>query len=193
MRIGIFGGTFNPPHMGHLITLESVRDQLCFDEILFIPSSQPPNKPHSILAPAHDRLEMTSLAIRGNTYFKVSDIEIRREGYTYTVDTLRNLALEYKGSDLFFVMGVDNYVEFESWKNPQEILTYADVVVMSRPGYETIENKSPFARSIHFLNVPLIGISGTDVRRRVKLGRSIRYLVPRAVEDYISRNNLYKK
>jgi nicotinate-nucleotide adenylyltransferase len=193
MKIGIFGGTFNPPHMGHLITLESVRDQLKFDEVIFIPSCQPPNKPSTILAPGHDRYEMTNLATRGNTSFKVSDIELRREGTTYTVDTLRHLAKEYAHDNLHFIMGADNYTEFETWKNPEEILTYADVVVMSRPGWDDIPGKSKFARSVHFLNVPLIGISGTDVRRRIKLGRSVRYLVPRPVEDYIAQRNLYKK
>jgi len=193
MKIGIFGGTFNPPHMGHLIALESVRDQLRFDEVLFVPSCQPPNKPHSLLAPGHDRYEMTCLAVRGNTSFKVSDIELRREGTTYTVDTLRHLANERAQSEMYFIMGADNYAEFETWKDPEEILTYADVVVMSRPGWDAAPGKNKFARSVHFLHVPLIGISGTDVRRRIKLGRSIRYLVPRAVEDYISQRNLYKK
>lgn len=193
MKIGIFGGTFNPPHMGHLIALESVRDQLKFDEVLFIPSCQPPNKPHSILAQGHDRFEMTGLAVRGNTSFKVSDIELRREGTTYTVDTLRYLSGESGNAGLYFIMGADNYTEFETWKNPEEILTYADVIVMSRPGWDELPGKSRFVRSVHFVSVPLIGISGTDIRRRVKLGRSIRYLVPRAVEDYIAQRNLYKK
>jgi nicotinate-nucleotide adenylyltransferase len=192
MKIGIFGGTFNPPHMGHLITLECVRDQLWFDEVMFVPSCQPPNKPHSVLAPGHDRYEMTCLAIRGNPSFKVSDIELRREGTTYTVDTLRQLSTEYRNAELFFIMGADNYSEFETWKKPEEILTYADLVVMTRPGWEAATSKNKFSRSVHFLNVPLIGISGTDIRRRVKLGRSIRYLVPRAVEDYIGQRNLYK-
>jgi nicotinate-nucleotide adenylyltransferase len=193
MKIGIFGGTFNPPHMGHLITLESVRDQLRFDEVLLIPSRQPPNKPNSSLASGQDRFEMTGLAVRGNSSLKVSDIELRREGTTYTVDTLRYLAGEYRSAELYFIMGADNYTEFETWKRPDEILTYADVVVMSRPGWDAAPSKSKFARAVHFLNVPLIGISGTDIRRRVKLGRSIRYLVPRPVEDYISQHNLYKK
>ena len=193
MKVGIFGGTFNPPHMGHLITLESVRDQLKFDEVLFVPSSHPPNKPHSALASGHDRFEMTSLALRGNSSFKVSDIELRRRGFSYTVDTLKQLATEYSGAELYFIMGADNYSEFESWKNPQEILTYADIVVMSRPGWDTASGKNIFSRSIQFLNVPLIGISGTDVRRRIKLGRSVRYLVPGAVEEYIFQRNLYKQ
>jgi nicotinate-nucleotide adenylyltransferase len=192
MKIGIFGGTFNPPHIGHLIVAESVREQLQFDRVLLIPSAQTPNKHDAVLAQADARLEMTRLASEGNKWFAVSDIEVRRQGISYTVDTVNALAAEYPGAILSLLIGVDNLLEFHSWKLPHEILSRADLVVLSRPGFARADVKSEFTRLATFVNVPHIGISGTDIRRRVKLGRSIRYLVPRSVEEYIERYRLYK-
>ena len=192
MKLGIFGGSFNPPHMGHLIVLESVRDQLHFDKILLIPSAQTPNKHDMALAPALTRLEMTRLATNGHPGFEVSDIEIQRRGISYTVDTLETLVGVYPKATLSLLIGADNFQEFQTWKSPEEILTKADLVVMSRPGFSSREVKHDLARLAQFVNVPLIGISGTDIRRRVKLGRSIRFLVPPSVEEYIRIHRLYK-
>ncbi len=188
MRLGIFGGTFNPPHIGHLIVIESVQDQLEFDSVLFIPSAQTPNKHDSSLAPARDRLEMTRLAV-GDDY-RVSDIEVSRPGVSYTVDTLADLASLYPGARLHLIIGADNFCEFQTWRSPGAILERAELVVMSRPGF--VPPKNEFARRTKFVTVPQIGISGTDIRRRIKLKRSIRYLVPPKVEEYIRRHNLYR-
>lgn len=191
MNIGIFGGTFNPPHMGHLIVVESIRDQSQFDKILFIPSSQPPNKRDSSVASAMDRLAMTQLAVRDNRDFEVSDIEIQRGGVSYSIDTINALASSNPKASLSLILGVDNLIEFSTWKSPKEILAKADLVVMSRPGFDKQHVKNEFARLSRFVHVPPVGISGTEIRRRIKMGRSIRYLVPKTVEDYILSHGLY--
>ena len=192
MNIGIFGGTFNPPHIGHLIVIENVRDQLRFDKMLFIPSANPPHKNDPLLAPASTRLEMTRLAARDQREFEVSGIEVERGGTSYSIDTINALSDVYPGANMSLIIGVDNLMEFGSWKSPQDILAKADLVVMSRAGFSMNDVKNEFYRTAKFVNVPQIGISGTDIRRRVKLGRSIRYLVPAAVEEYIHRYGLYK-
>jgi len=193
MKIGIFGGSFNPPHTGHLIVIESVRDILHFDKILFIPSAQTPNKQNTLLAPSSVRLEMTQLAIKGSRYFEVSDIELQRRGISYTIDTVNELVVRYPRAEVSLIIGADNLMDFESWKTPDEILAKSALVVMNRPGIEFRSLKSKYARSANFVNVPQIGISGTDIRRRVKLGHSIHYMVPQAVEDYITQKRLYKE
>ncbi|MGA2622587.1 MAG: nicotinate-nucleotide adenylyltransferase [Bacteroidota bacterium] len=192
MNIGIYGGSFNPPHFGHLIVLESVQDQLRFDKVLFIPAASPPHKNDPTLAPAAERLEMTRLAIEGNAAFQASDIEIRRDGRSYSIDTLDSLAAEHPGDKFSLIIGADNFLEFETWKSAREILTKAEVVVMNREGFSAHPEKSEFVRMVRFVHVPNIGISSTDIRRRVKLGRSIRYLVPQSVENHIRRKGLYR-
>jgi nicotinate-nucleotide adenylyltransferase len=192
MKLGIFGGTFNPPHLGHLIVAESVRDQLRMERIFFIPSSTPPNKRDGTVAPGTDRLAMTQLAIKGNDSFEVSDIELSRGGVSYSVDTLAALAERYAKAKLHLIIGADNLIEFETWKSPDRILAKAELVVVTRPGFEPDERHGLFARRAIFVKIPQIAISGTDVRRRLKMGRSIRYLVPEKVEEYILRTGLYR-
>src|SRR5262245_40473876 len=121
MKLAVFGGTFNPPHVGHMIVAESVRDQLQFDEMLFIPSSTPPNKRDGTVAPGPDRLAMTKLAVEGNAAFEVSDIELRRGGISYSIDTLAAIAELRPDAELSMVIGADNLMEFETWKSPERI------------------------------------------------------------------------
>lgn len=192
MRIGIYGGTFNPIHVGHLIVIESVREQMQFDRLLFVPSASTPNKNDPALAPAADRLQMARLALEGNPDCEVSDIEIARGGLSYTIDTLRALGERHPGAELFLIIGADNLLEFPSWKAPQEILERAQLVVMNRPGYAAPVDRSEVSRLARHVHVPQIGVSGTDIRRRVKMGRSIRYMVPRSVEEYIRLKGLYR-
>ncbi len=192
MNIGIYGGSFNPPHLGHLIVLESVQDQLHFDKVLFIPAANPPHKNNPNLAPSAERLEMTRLAIEGNAVFQASDIEIKRDGRSYSIDTLDALAAGHPGDKFSLIIGADNFLEFETWRSAQDILTKAEVVVMNRPGFAVQPGKNEIARLARFVHVPNIGISSTDIRRRVKLGGSIRYLVPLSVEHYIRRKGLYR-
>ncbi len=193
MKLGIFGGSFNPPHNGHLIVIESVRDALKLDRVIFIPSAQTPNKISLNLAPPIMRYEMTKLAIKGNLSFDVSDTEVKRKGISYTIDTLNEFNLKYPNCKLSLIIGSDNLVEFSTWRSPDEILESAELIVMSRYGFSTQNVKSEYSRYVTFINVPQIGISGTDIRRRVRLGKSIRYLVPKDVEEYILDNHLYKE
>jgi nicotinate-nucleotide adenylyltransferase len=196
VKIGIFGGTFNPPHVGHLIVIESVQDQERFDTVLFVPSASPPNKQAGVqdgtLAPAADRLKMVQLATHGNPKFEVSDLEVRRAGPSFTIDTVDALAALYPDASLSLIIGSDNLLEFHTWKSPKEITAKAGLVVMSRPGFDLRQASPEFSRLAKVMNVPQVGISGTDIRRRVKLGRSIRYLVPKSVEDFIRHANLYR-
>jgi len=196
MKIGIFGGTFNPPHVGHLIVIESVRDQERFDTVLFVPSASPPNKQVNLqdgtLAPASDRLKMTQLAVQGNPAFEVTDIEIRRTGPSFTVDTVDALTALHPNASLSLIIGSDNLMEFHTWKSPRDILAKVELVVMNRPGFDLRQAHPEYGRLAKVINVPQVGVSGTDIRRRVKLGRSIRYLVPIPVADYIHYSNLYR-
>jgi len=192
MTVAVFGGTFNPPHFGHLVVAESVRDTLRLDRVLFIPSARSPHKGMQSLAPAADRLAMTGLAVEGNGHFETSDIEVQRGGTSYTVDTLREVSRKYPGSSLKLLIGADNLFDFEAWKSPAEILDLADLIVLTRPGFDPHPQRSGFMERASVVTVPQIGISGTDVRRRVKFNQSIRYLVPEAVEEYIRRHALYK-
>ncbi len=192
MKLGIFGGTFNPPHVGHLIVSEHVCDHYHFDKIIFIPSANPPHKNDPSMASAHDRFEMTQLAVKGNSLFEASRLEIERSGLSYTVDSLAALISLYPRARFSLIIGYDNFIEFETWKSPHEIIANANLIVMNRPGFSSSDARSEFSKSAEFVTVPQIGISGSDIRRRVKMGRSIRYLVPKAVEEYIVHKGLYR-
>ncbi len=191
--IGIYGGSFNPPHLGHLIVVDSVCEQLGLDKVIFIPASTPPHKLGVALAPSLDRYEMTALAIRHNSLFEVSDLEIHREGYSYTIDTILQLEVLYPKAKFSLLIGADNFVDIESWKSLEEIIAKVDLVVMNRPEYSIARHSGKYARMARFVTVPAIGISSTDIRRRVKQGRSIRYLVPKEVEQYIYIKGLYRE
>ncbi len=193
MNIGIFGGSFNPPHIGHQIVVESIRDQVHLGKILLVPSAQSPTKQDRSLAPPADRLAMTRLAFADYPEYEVSDIEVKRRGLSYTIDTLQQLAALFPRAQFSLIIGADNLLEFAAWRAPEEILARADLIVMSRPGYELPPGASAYAHHARIVNVPQIGISSTDIRRRIKLGRSIRYLVPRAVEEYIAAKRLYRE
>jgi nicotinate-nucleotide adenylyltransferase len=192
VNVAVYGGTFNPPHYGHLIVAESVRETLRLGRVIFIPTSTPPHKGIQSLAPAADRLAMTKIAIEGNDMFEASDIEVSRGGLSYTIDTLRAVASRHPGTRLKLLIGADNVFDFEGWKSPSDILDIADLVVMTRPGYEVRKSRPAFPPHASLVTVPGIGISGTDIRRRVKFQQSIRYLVPPAVEEYIRRHRLYR-
>jgi nicotinate-nucleotide adenylyltransferase len=192
MKLGIYGGTFNPPHQGHLIVAQSVKDQLKLDKIVFVPCASPPHKPNKGLASAQYRLEMTLEAVRYNPCFEVSDVEIARGGVSYTIDTVRFFTERFPGSPLFLIIGVDNYLEFDTWRQPQEILELADLVVMNREGFPKPTMNRADIRKARFVDVPNIGISGTMIRLNVKSGRSIRYLVSEEVEKFIETHSLYR-
>jgi len=192
MKIGIFGGTFNPPHLGHLVAAEHVCEQLALAKILFVPAAVPPHKNNPDLADGRHRLEMLRYAVQRNKRFEVSDIELRRGGVSYTVDTLRELSNEHPGDELAFLMGMDMLSEFSTWRSPEEILELAEIVALTRPDFPMPHLEPPLRRRVTICRIPEIGISSSDIRRRVKEGKSIRYMVTPSVEEYIRMHGLYR-
>ena len=192
LRIGIFGGSFDPPHLGHLIVAEYLLHEADLNKIILVPAFQPPHKMGNNSALAGHRIAMTRLAARGNKHFMVSDYEIRRGGVSYTVDTLRTLTGQYPLASFTLIMGADSFLEFPSWKSPEEILSMADLVVYPRLGYETAP-AGTFSRRAEFVSAPRTDISSSMIRRRVRDGQSIRYMVPESVERYIRGKKLYTR
>ena len=199
-RIGIMGGTFDPIHMGHLLMAESVRMDYDLDRVLFIPTGTSPHKDDSAVTPAIDRYIMTMMATYSNPYFFVSPIERDRPGPSYTIDTVRALVAEYPaGTEFYFLTGTDAILELHTWNNINELLDLCHFVAASRPGQvrtieQEIERLGPKAMErIHRLTTPELEISSTDIRERVRLGKSIRYFVPENVEHYIHKEGLYRK
>lgn len=191
MNIGVFGGTFDPPHIGHLIVAEHAREELGLNKILFIPSAISPHKQDHHLSEPQFRLEMVHLAVLGHTFFEPSDVEIKRGGVSYTVDTLRKLKEIHPGVSLTLLVGLDNLAEFNAWKSPDIIFQLASVAVMTRPGFKCYGNES--SKKFILCKVPDIEVSSSDIRERFRNGKSIRFLVPKAVESYINFRGLYAK
>ena len=191
-RIGIFGGTFNPPHMGHLIAAERVCEVLRLDKMYFIPSFISPHKRTGEETLARHRLAMVKLAVLGRKSFELSSVEVAAKETSYTYKTIELFRKRFPGSELYFIVGMDNYVTFHTWKYPDRISKSATMVVVNRPSEKPRRFRSRFAKSARFVTIPNIEISSTDVRARVRNGRSIRYLVPPAVERYILRKKLYR-
>lgn len=196
-KIGIMGGTFNPIHFGHLLLAETAFFQFGLDEILIMPTKNPYYKKLSNSVTEEDRVRMVELAIADNPNFRLSKEELNREGATYTVETLRNLTRRHPDCDYYFIMGADSLYHIESWKEPENILRMATIVVAGRAGtgssltsqIEYIENK--YEATIFRLNSPVLEISSNDIRRRVEVGESIRYLLPEQVAEYIREHKLY--
>ena len=191
-RIGIFGGTFNPPHIGHLIAAERVCEVLQLDKIYFVPSFVSPHKRAGEEALAKHRLAMVDLAIRINNKFEVSSVEVAAMETSYTYKTVESFRKRFPGSELYFIIGMDNYIEFSAWKYPERIKKSATIVVVNRATEKASRKRSRSAKSVRFVNIPGIGISSSDIRERVKNKQSIRYLVPEAVKRYILRKKLYQ-
>lgn len=192
MKVGVFGGTFDPPHIGHLIVAEHAREHLRLGKILFVPASIPPHKGMKGTAEPHHRIEMLQMSVKGNRYFEISDIELQRGGISYTVDTLRQLQSASPNDELFLLLGMDMLIEFHTWRSPQEILDLAEVVVLTRPDFRMPEMDRSLQRRVTVCRVPEIGVSSSEIRRRVKEGRSIHYMVVPAVEAHIQRHGLYR-
>ena len=233
MRLGIFGGTFNPIHFGHLRVAEEVRDVCSLDRVLFLPSGIPPLKDTGLAAAEH-RYAMTAAATASNRYFEVSDLEIRQPGKSYTVDTLKTLCAHHAGDEIFLILGMDAFLELPLWRRPETLVTMVDFIVVSRPGHEVGNiSGTPYVKRTSADAVPGAGedtvpppaesasespslpypshvfdltsgrkalviavtpldISSTGIRRLVRSGRSITYLVPGEVESYILARGLYK-
>ena len=199
-RVGIMGGTFNPIHYGHLVTAQEALKQFNLNKVIFIPTGEPPHKTLAKIASAEDRYLMTVIATASNSNFIVSRIEIDKKGKSYTIDTVRGLRKKYgKGLSLYFITGADAILEILAWKNTEEIITLCSFIAATRPGYDLsrIEDltKKLFNKNegkISIMEVPALAISSTDIRYRIKSDRSISYLLPEGVCNYILKHGLYK-
>ncbi len=191
MKVGIFGGTFNPVHNGHLVAAEQVREEARLDMILFIPVKEPVHKKDEMLAPARHRLEMLELICEKNPGFTVTDCEIMRDGPSYTLTTVREMLEKRRGDDVVLVIGADSFNDFHYWYRWEEILDLVPLVVLQRPGEKIDSERYPKARVTVVQNARL-DISSTDIRNRITEGRSIRYLLPEDVREYINRKGVYR-
>jgi nicotinate-nucleotide adenylyltransferase len=201
MRVGVFGGTFDPVHLGHLILAEQCREQGRLDQVLFVPAARPPHKDERDLSPFAQRVEMLSLAISGQPAFRIDELEKDRPGPSYTVETLAYLHRCHPEADLCLLVGGDTLHDLPMWYQPQAIVAQATLLVMARPG-ATLPSVEELRKNlglreevplrVQVVDVPLIDIASRDVRSRVRRGSSIRYLVPRAVEAYIQDKHLYQ-
>ena len=196
MRLGIYGGTFDPIHYGHLLLAERCREQLQLDEVWFIPAGTPPHKLGRVTTPARARADMIEFAVSGFPEFKVSRIEMERGGPSYTVQTLEQLRTADPSRELFLLMGADSIAEFATWKDPARILELSQVVGVNRAGdvpnllslHALLEQTG---RSVQIIDMPAMGVSASEIRSRVARGQSIRFLTPRPVEMYVRQHKLY--
>ena len=191
MRICIFGGTFDPPHIGHLLVAQTVCEEEKFDKILFMPANKPPHKKN--ISEVKDRLAMLSIAIEGNPNFEISDMEIKRGGVSYTIDTLKDMkrSIIKEEDDLFYLIGSDSLLELRQWKEPREILNNCNVVVAIRPGFRPSDIPAWILHRIQFANIPRFEISSSNIRTRWRENKTIRYMVTLPVWEYINQNKLY--
>jgi nicotinate-nucleotide adenylyltransferase len=202
MRLGIFGGSFNPVHYGHLLLAESCREACRLDQVWLMPALVPPHKQSTEIAPAKARLEMLELALSGNEQLRPSAMEIERGGVSYTVETLTTLAAERPEAELFLLMGADSLADLPTWREPARICELALPIVVRRVGSPepSLAALEPFLSAERLAAVrqlqvamPLIGLSSTDLRRRAAAGQSLRFRTPRAVEKYIETHQLYRE
>ncbi|HDM75852.1 MAG TPA: nicotinate-nucleotide adenylyltransferase [Deltaproteobacteria bacterium] len=214
LKIGIFGGTFNPVHFGHLRTAEEVHEKLGLNLVLFVPASRPPHKNSSRIVPFIHRWKMLELALADNSHFSLSDIENRRPGKSYSIDTLRHLRKIYpKPNSLYFLLGIDAFQEITTWKDYKKLFELTSFVILARPGYnirgtyDLLRSKisgyyeydeennlfsHPSLEAVHVCQVTLLDISSTRIRKLVSGGQSIRYLVPDSVKEYIEKTHIYQ-
>jgi len=202
MRIGIFGGTFDPVHLGHLIVAEQCREQGRLDEVCFIPAARPPHKQERSVTPFAQRLEMLALAVAGQPAFRVEDLEDHRPGPSYTADTLEELRRSRPDAEFLLIVGTDTLEDLPHWVDPVRIIRQAGLLVVIRPGWPvptaaqvraSLNLPETVPLGLQTVEAPLIDISSRDLRRRVAEGRSIRYLVPRSVQCYIEGHRLYSR
>jgi len=211
-RVAVLGGSFNPIHYGHLLLAEDVLEQLALDRVLFVPAGSPPHKPAALLAPAADRFEMVRRAIADHPRFDVSDVELRRTGPSFTVDTLTALAAG--GDQLYYIVGSETFLDLLTWRDPRRVAALARLVVIPRAGsvFDTegaaaqkvlheigVEGgfvhaggAPPPARGVLIVHATSLPLSASDLRRRVREGRSLVYRVPPAVIDYVETHGLYR-
>ena len=191
MKICLFGGTFDPPHIGHLLIAQTVCEAEGFDKVVFIPANRSPNKKVATLQ--KDRVDMLELAVEGNPNFEISDLEIRRGGVSYTIDTLRAFKNELvdENDEISYLIGSDSLLDFKNWKEPREIIEKSNVIVAIRPGFRPSDIPSWLLHGVHFANIPRFEISSSNIRKRWAEDKTIRYMVTLPVWEYINKHNLY--
>lgn len=198
MKFGVLGGTFDPPHVGHLILAEEAREQLGLERVFLVPAGTPPHKLDEPMTSADHRVEMTRRAVAANPHFFVSLVDVERPGPSYTVETLR-LLHERWGAEtgIYFIVGMDMLADLPNWRKPRQVVELCRLAAANRPGYEAdvsqLEAAIPgISGKIDYLTMPLLEVSGTDLRQRAREGRTLRYYVPAAVEAYIQAHRLYR-
>ena len=193
MKVCLFGGTFDPPHLGHLIIAQTIFEAENFDQIVFVPAYQPPHKNGNKVSPVDQRLKMLKIAIKENPNFILSDLEIQRKGLSYSIDTI----IDYKeqnninSNELFYLMGSDSLKQFKKWKNTKKIIDECKVIVAIRPGFRPSDIPNWILAKIQFASIPRIEISSTTIRNRWADDKTIRYMVTESVWQYINKNKLY--
>ncbi len=201
MRLGVFGGTFDPVHLGHLILAEQCREHGRLDQVLFIPAARPPHKGENELTSFEKRVAMLALGISGNPAFRIDELEKDRPGPSFTVDTLAQLQQRHPGAELLLIIGSDTLRDLPTWHEPRRVLELAGLLVVPRPGWPipSIEEarrslgvESAFPLRYQACDMPLIEIASRDLRKRMREGKSVRYMIPRAVEAYIADKGLYR-
>jgi len=198
-QIGLFGGTFDPPHLGHLILASEARFQLGLNRLLWILTPEPPHKQNQIITPVEHRLAMVNLAIEGDSFFELSHVELDRPGPHYTLDTVEIIAKQYPEADITPIIGGDSLQDLPTWHRPKEILYACHWVgVMRRPGEETnleqLERELPgISSKVHYVDAPLLEIASREIRSRIATGEPFRYYLPPPVYEYINEHHLYQQ
>lgn len=197
--LGIMGGTFDPIHYGHLIAAEYARHEFNLEQVIFMPAARPPHKEIEQVLDSNHRYAMVNRAITGNPSFAISDLEMKRRGNSYTIDTIRHFLEQYPGTAIYFIMGADSLLTIDTWKDYKTLAQLCHFIVVTRPGYVINDNEPVFKKlpavvwdHIHFLPIPGLDISSSDIRERVITGRPIKYLLPLDVEQYIVETGLYR-
>jgi nicotinate-nucleotide adenylyltransferase len=193
MKKCIFGGTFDPPHIGHLLIAQTICEAEEFDKIIFVPAFKNPHKSEGVSSPIEKRLKMLEIAVEGNPHFEISDIEIKRGGISYSLDTIRHIKKEQnlKCEELYFLIGSDILNDFHKWHEPLKILEECQVIVALRPGFQPSSVPNWILSEIQFANIPRFELSATQIRKRWKENKTIRYMVTQPVWEFINENSLY--
>jgi len=193
VKLGLFGGTFDPPHIGHLIVAQDAMASLGLDRVLFIPAAVPPHKLDKVVTPAAERLAMLAAAIEGDIRFGIDTVELDRTGPSYTVDTVEALSRQYGNDELYLLLGADQFAEFRTWREPERVAELVNIVVLSREGAPAASAAELEAFRARWVGVTRIDVSSTGIRERCAAGEPIRYHVPAAVERYLETHEVYPR